>query len=208
MATTGTMRVVLRRNAVNQSPQETPERAWLPKHPPVGAHGQRGAVCRCAVRALGGFGGRADSMSLGEQATAAPAAGSTDRRHQQCCRRASLTPSAHEQAASCHESTEHLRSERTRGSGAGAHRGPVTACLEQRRSHARSWRKPSIQVSIPPVASIPQPSEHICCENSAVRRSFDTGSSTSHAEGRGRQESVGTASLILRRGGAKCSFIY
>ena len=113
-----------------------------------------------------------------------------------------------QQAASCHESTEHLQSEHTCGSGAGAHRGAVTACLEERRSHARSWRKPSIQVSIPPVASIPQLSEHICCENSAVRRSFDTGSSTSHAEGRGRQESVGTASLILRRGAAKCSFIY
>ena len=34
-------------------------------------------------------------MSLGEQATAAPAAGSTDRRHQHCCRQASLTPLAH-----------------------------------------------------------------------------------------------------------------
>ena len=83
-----------------------------------------------------------------------------------------------QQAASCYESTEHLQSEHTCGSGAGAHRGAVTACLEERRSHARSWRKPSIQVSIPPVASIPQLSEHICCENSAVRRSFDTGSST------------------------------
>ena len=101
-----------------------------------------------------------------------------------------------QQAASCYESTEHLQSEHTCGSGAGAHRGAVTACLEERRSHARSWRKPSIQVSIPPVASIPQPSEHICCENSAVRRSLDTGSSTPHAEGRGRQESVGTASRV------------
>ena len=34
-------------------------------------------------------------MGLGEQVTAASAAGSTDRRHQHCCRRASLTPSAH-----------------------------------------------------------------------------------------------------------------
>ena len=80
-------------------------------------------------------------------------------------------------ASRCHMSTEHLRGEHTRGSGADVHRGAVTACLEERRSHARSWRKPSIQVSIPPVASIPQPSEHICCEISAVRRSFDTGQS-------------------------------
>ena len=108
-------------------------------------------------------------MSLGEQATAAPAAGSTDRRHQQCCRRASLTPSAHEQAASCHESTEHLQSEHTCGSGAGAHRGAVTACLEERRSHARSWRKPSIQVSIPPAVSIPQ--QHDTFSATAGRRS-------------------------------------
>ena len=54
-----------------------------------------------------------------------------------------------QQAASCYESTEHLRSEHTGGSGAGTHRGAVTACLEERRSHVRSWRKPSIQVSIP-----------------------------------------------------------
>ena len=113
-----------------------------------------------------------------------------------------------QQASSCHKSTEHLRSEHTGGSDADWHCGAVSSCLEERRSRTRSWRQPSSQVSIPPVASIPQPSEHICCENSAVRRSFDTGSSTSHAEGRGRQESVGTASLILRRGGAKWSFIY
>ena len=108
----------------------------------------------------------------------------------------------------CHEPTEHLRSEHTRCSDAGGHRGAVRAHLDERHSCARSWRQPSSQVLHPPAVSIPQLSEHICCENSAVRTSFDTGSSTAHAEGRGRQESVGTASLILRRGAAKCSFIY
>ena len=62
LATTGTLRVVLRRIHIDQSPQETPERAWVPKPPPLGAHGevhcagvQRGFTCRCAVRALGGL---------------------------------------------------------------------------------------------------------------------------------------------------------
>ena len=113
-----------------------------------------------------------------------------------------------QQASSCHKSTEHLRSEHTGGSDADWHCGAVSSCLEEARSRTRSWRQPSSQVSIPPVASIPQLSEHICCENSAVRRSFDTGSSTPHAESRGRQESVGTASLILRRGAAQCSLVY
>ena len=81
-------------------------------------------------------------------------------------------------ASRCHMSTEHLRSEHTGGSDADWHCGAVSSCLEEPRSRTRSWRQPSSQVSIPPVASIPQPSEHICCENSAVRRSFDTGSST------------------------------
>ena len=74
-----------------------------------------------------------------------------------------------QQAASCHESTEHLQSEHTCGSGAGAHRGAVTACLEECRSHARSWRKPSIQVSIPPAVSIPQ--QHDTFSATAGRRS-------------------------------------
>ena len=85
-----------------------------------------------------------------------------------------------QQASSCHKSTEHLRSEHTGGSDADWHCGAVSSCLEEPRSRTRSWRQPSSQVSIPPVASIPQPSEHICCENSAVRRSFDTGQSQSH----------------------------
>ena len=113
-----------------------------------------------------------------------------------------------QQASCCQKSTGHLRSEHTSGSDADWLCEAISACLEERRSRTRSWRQPSSQVSIPPVASIPQPSEHICCEVSAMRTSFDTGSSTQHAEGRGRQESVGTASLILRRGAAKCSLVY
>ena len=83
-------------------------------------------------------------------------------------------------ASRCHMSTEHLRSEHTRGSGAGGHRGAVRACLEERRSCARSWRQPSSQVLHPPAVSIPLLSEHVCCEISAVLRSFDTGQSQSH----------------------------
>ena len=77
----------------------------------------------------------------------------------------------------CHEPTEHLRSEHTRCSDAGGHRGVVGAHLEERRSCARSWRQSSSQVLHPPAVSIPQLSEHACCEISAVRRSFVTGQS-------------------------------
>ena len=82
--------------------------------------------------------------------------------------------------AHCHESTEHLQSEHTRGSDAGGHRGAVGAHLEERHSCARSWRQSSSQVLHPPAVSIPQLSEHICCKISAVLRSFDTGQSQSH----------------------------
>ena len=85
-----------------------------------------------------------------------------------------------QQASRCHEPTEHLRSEHTRCSDAGGHRGAVGAHLDERRSCARSWRQPSSQVLHPPAVSIPQLSEHVCCEISAVRRSFDTGQSQSH----------------------------
>ena len=40
LATTGTMRVELRSIHSSQSPQETPERALVPKPPPLGAHGE------------------------------------------------------------------------------------------------------------------------------------------------------------------------
>ena len=51
LATTGTMRVVLRRNAVNQSPQETPERALVPKPPLVArTAGCSVPVCSAGVR--------------------------------------------------------------------------------------------------------------------------------------------------------------
>ena len=83
-------------------------------------------------------------------------------------------------ASRCHEPTEHLRSEHTRCSDAGGHRGAVGAHLDERRSCARSWRQPSSQVLHPPAVSIPQLSEHVCCEISAVLRSFDTGQSQSH----------------------------
>ena len=77
----------------------------------------------------------------------------------------------------CREPTEHLRSEHTRCSDAGGHRGAVGAHLEERHSCARSWRQSSSQVLHPPAVSIPQLSEHACCEISAVRRSFVTGQS-------------------------------
>ena len=80
-------------------------------------------------------------------------------------------------ASRCHEPTEHLQSEHTRGLDAGGHRGAVGAHLEERHSCARSWRQSSSQVLHPPAVSIPQLSEHACCEISAVRRSFVTGQS-------------------------------
>ena len=58
LATTGTMRVVLRRYAVNQSPQETPERALVPK-PPLVARTARCMQCagvRCGRPAVFGEG--------------------------------------------------------------------------------------------------------------------------------------------------------
>ena len=72
-------------------------------------------------------------------------------------------------ASRCPMSTEHLRSEHTRGSGAGGHRGAVRACLEERRSCARSWRQSSSQVLHPPAVSIPQ--QHDTFSATAGRRS-------------------------------------
>ena len=67
LATTGTMRVVLRRIHIDQSPQETPERAWVPKPPPLGAHGEMqcaGVQCgRSAVFGEGWGGGAGASSS-------------------------------------------------------------------------------------------------------------------------------------------------
>ena len=72
---------------------------------------------------------------------------------------------------------KHLQSKHTRGLDAGGHRGAVGAHLEERHSCARSWRQSSSQVLHPLAVSIPQLSEHACCEISAVRRSFVTGQS-------------------------------
>ena len=61
LATTGTLRVVLRSIHSGQSPQETPERALVPKPPPLGAHGEvqcAGVPCgRSAVFGVGWGGG-------------------------------------------------------------------------------------------------------------------------------------------------------
>ena len=72
-------------------------------------------------------------------------------------------------ASRCHMSTEHLRSEHTRCSDAGGHRGAVGAHLDERRSCARSWRQPSSQVLHPPAVSIPQ--QHDTFSATAGRRS-------------------------------------
>ena len=74
-----------------------------------------------------------------------------------------------QQASRCHEPTEHLRSEHTRCSDAGGHRGAVGAHLEERRSCARSWRQSSSQVLHPPAVSIPQ--QHDTFSATAGRRS-------------------------------------
>ena len=115
-------------------------------------------------------------------------------------------------ASRCHMSTEHLRSEHTRGSGAGGHRGAVRACLEERRSCARSWRQPSSQVLHPPAVSIPLLSEHVCCEISAVRRSFDTGQSRDKVSSTLRDEgcmasAVSASDARMRRSDAFLRFV-
>ena len=74
-----------------------------------------------------------------------------------------------QQASRCHEPNEHLRSEYTRCSDAGGHRGAVGAHLDERRSCARSWRQSSSQVLHPPAVSIPQ--QHDTFSATAGRRS-------------------------------------
>ena len=57
LATTGTLRAVLRRINLDQSPQETPERALVPKPPPLGAHGEvQCAGVQCGRSAVFGEG--------------------------------------------------------------------------------------------------------------------------------------------------------
>ena len=57
LATTGTMRVVLRCIHIDQSPANSPDRALVPKPPPLGAHGEvQCAGVQCGRSAVFGEG--------------------------------------------------------------------------------------------------------------------------------------------------------
>ena len=111
-------------------------------------------------------------------------------------------------ASRCHMSTEHLRSEHTRGSGAGGHRGAVRACLEERRSCARSWRQPSSQVLHPPAVSIPQ--QHDTFSATAGRRSGRLSSGKKFNTAREQSSMASTVSATvahMRRSDARLRFV-
>ena len=113
-----------------------------------------------------------------------------------------------QQASRCHEPTEHLRSEHTRCSDAGGHRGVVGAHLEERRSCARSWRQSSSQVLHPPAVSIPQ--QHDTFSATAGRRSgrLSSGKKFNTAREQGSMASAVSASdARMRRSDARLRFV-
>ena len=81
----------------------------------------------------------------------------------------------------CHEPTEHLRSEHTRCSDAGGHRGAVGAYLEERRSYARSWRQPSSQVLKSPGRVRPAAARHVLGHCRTKEWSFELGKEIQHS---------------------------
>ena len=111
-------------------------------------------------------------------------------------------------ASRCHMSTEHLRSEHTRCSDAGGHRGAVRAHLEERHSCARSWRQSSSQVLNPPAVSIPQ--QHDTFSATAGRRSGRLSSGKKFNTAREQSSIASTVSASdahMRRSDARLRFV-